>query len=251
MSKTRISKLFSEKQIASRRTTEKWVENKWISVDGEILGAPGDQIDPKSFILLNAKAWQELSDQVTIILNKPPGYVSTFNDPKHKHALSLIQKNNFYTPKNTKDSSYPMSYKDFEQAKLGPAGRLDALSRGLMIYTQDGTLAKKIIGEASTTDKEYLVKVSGVITDQKLKKLCYGLSLDGQKLKRAEVTLLNKNNKTLKFILTEGKNRQIRRMCQLVDLTVIDLQRIRIGKLHLDDLPEGQWQFLDPSKLEF
>lgn len=251
MTKIRISKLFSEKQIASRRTTEKWVENKWISVDGEILSSPGQQIDPKAFILLNSEAQQEISDQVSIILNKPPGYVSTFNDPKYKHALSLIEKKNFYKPKDPLKSSYPLAFKDFELTKLGPAGRLDALSRGLMIYTQDGTLAKRIIGENAITDKEYLVKVSGTITEEKLKRLCFGLSLDGKKLKRAQVTLLNKNSKTLKFILSEGKNRQIRRMCQLVDLTVVDLQRIRIGKLTLDDLPEGQWQFLDISKLSF
>ncbi|MCO5114482.1 MAG: pseudouridine synthase [Bdellovibrionaceae bacterium] len=247
MDKVRISKLFSEKQIASRRTTEKWVENQWISVDGEILKSPGQVIDPRSLILVNVKAQHEISDQVTVILNKPPGFVSTFNDPKYAHALSLIQKKNFYTPKDADTSSYSLSYKEFDPVKLGPAGRLDAPSRGLMLYTQDGTLAKKIIGEASEIDKEYIVKVRGSITPDKLKKLGFGLSLDGQKLKPAEVTLVNKDQKILRFILREGKNRQIRRMCQLVDLQVIDLLRVRIGKLHLNDLPEGKWQFLDPN----
>lgn len=248
MDKVRISKLFSEKEIASRRTTEKWVENQWISVDGEILKSPGQVIDPRSLILVNVKAQYEVSDQVTVILNKPPGFVSTFNDPKYAHALSLIQKKNFYTPKDINTSSYALSYKEFDPVKLGPAGRLDAPSRGLMLYTQDGTLAKKIIGETSEIDKEYIVKVKGSITPDKLKKLGFGLSLDGQKLKPADVTLVNKDQKILRFILHEGKNRQIRRMCQLVDLQVIDLLRIRIGRLHLNDLPEGKWQFFDPNK---
>lgn len=248
MSKVRLSKLFSEKQIASRRTTEKWIENQWISVDGDLLKSPGQVVDPKAFILLDAKAQKEVSDQVTVILNKPPGFVSTFNDPKYAHALSLIQKRNFYQPKDPKTSYYSLSYKEFDPVKLGPAGRLDAPSRGLMLYTQDGTLAKKIIGEESIIDKEYIVKVKGSVTDDKIKKLCFGLKLDGQKLKPAEVSVLDKDKKVLRFILHEGKNRQIRRMCQLVDLQVIDLLRIRIGKLHLEDLPEGQWQFFDPQK---
>lgn len=248
MDKIRISKLFSEKQIASRRTTEQWVENKWISVDGEVLASPGQTIHPHSFILLSPKAQEAVSDQVTVILNKPPGFVSTFNDPKYAHALSLIQKKNFYKPKDPERSHYSLSYKEFDPVKLGPAGRLDAPSRGLIIYTQDGTLAKRIIGEESTIDKEYIVKVKGSITEDKIKKLCFGLKLDGQKLKPAEVSVIHKESKTLRFILHEGKNRQIRRMCQLVDLQVVDLLRIRIGQLRLEDLPEGQWQFFDPQK---
>lgn len=241
MKSIRISKLFSEKGIASRRTTEKWFENSWIYVNNKLHTSPGELIHPLSLIFIHPDAFSEVQEQITLVLNKPPGYVSTFNDPKYEHALSLITKNNFYA---SKKSNFKISYKNFNNKNLGPVGRLDAPSRGLIIYTQDGTLAKKIIGPNANIKKEYLVKVVGEITEQKIKKLQFGLSLDGQKLKRAEVSIADPKSKTLKFILQEGKNRQIRRMCHLVNLKVEDLLRVQIGRLKISDLPEGQWAFV-------
>lgn len=242
--KIRIAKLFSEKNICSRRQAEKWIENGWVNVNGQGLTEPGQAVSPQSFILLNPKALSEKEEQITIILNKPPGYVSTFDDPKYEQALSLITASNFFVDKNQNAKDIKSQIQSLNFQGLGPVGRLDAMSRGLMIYTQDGTLAKKIIGETSEIDKEYIVKVSGVLTDEKVKKLCFGLSLDGKKLKPAKVSIVNKNNKTLRFILQEGRNRQIRRMCQLLDLKVLDLKRIRIGPFDLQNLPEGKWCFL-------
>jgi 23S rRNA pseudouridine2604 synthase len=124
--------------------------------------------------------------------------------------------------------------------KMAPLGRLDKDSRGLLILSEDGVLAKAIIGPLSEVDKEYIVKVLGEITPEKLALLRHGLELDGRKLRPAKVTAEGKD--TLRFVLNEGRNRQIRRMCSLVHLRVKDLQRIRVGPVELGNLPEGRWR---------
>lgn len=233
-SQIRISKLLTDQGICSRTKTEEWVEKKYIKANDKIILKPEHKIDVKDFILIDKRAIHELKDQKTIVMNKPKNFVSSFDDPKYKLALSLATEKNYVGKKYS-----PLHLKSF-----GVVGRLDADSRGLLLYTQDGHFAKSIIGENSTTDKEYFVKVKGKITDDKLSLLRYGLSLDGKKLKKAIVEKVS--DQQLKFILTEGKNRQIRRMCGAVQLEVIDLLRVRIGRIHLPKtLKEGQWLFLD------
>ena len=127
-----------------------------------------------------------------------------------------------------------------------PAGRLDIDSVGLLILTQDGRIAKQLIGEDTDIEKEYLVRVKyskpGRLPDQELKRLNHGLSLDGQPLRPAKVHW--QNDDQLCFILREGKKRQIRRMCELVGLKVLGLKRVRIGRVKLGNLPTGQWRYL-------
>lgn len=232
--KVRISKVLSLQNICSRKKAEAWVESKYIKINGNTLEKPEHKINPTDFVLIHKKAIQELKNQKTILLNKPTNFVSSFDDPKYKLALTLaVQKN--YAGQN---------YTDLDLKSFGVVGRLDADSRGLLLYSQDGSFAKSIIGENSSVEKEYIVKVKGKITPQKINTLRFGLSLDGKKLKKAKVETLQAQ--TLNFTLTEGKNRQIRRMCGAVDLEVIDLLRIRIGDIHLPkSLQEGQWIFLD------
>ena len=122
------------------------------------------------------------------------------------------------------------------------AGRLDIDSTGLLVMTQDGRVARQLIGEDTEIDKEYLVRVQGRLAPGKLELLNEGLSLDGKKLKRATVRW--QNDEQLQFILNEGKKRQIRRMCELVGLKVLGLKRVRIGQVRLADLPVGQWRYL-------
>jgi 23S rRNA pseudouridine2604 synthase len=132
------------------------------------------------------------------------------------------------------------------QTRLAPLGRLDMDSRGLLLLSEDGVLAKAVIGPESTLDKEYTVRVTGQVTEGKLKQLRHGLRLDGRQLKPAKVTVIG--DQRLRIVLTEGRNRQIRRMCELVGLTVADLFRVRIGPLQLGDLPEGRWRALTPEE---
>ena len=129
-----------------------------------------------------------------------------------------------------------------DEVSLPPIGRLDEDSRGLLLLSSDGVVAKAVIGPESDLDKEYLVRVTGDITEKKLKILRHGLMLDGRQLRPAYVSRMESHR--LKFILREGRNRQIRRMCEMVDLEVTDLIRVRIGPLKLDNLPEGRWRLL-------
>jgi 23S rRNA pseudouridine2604 synthase len=125
---------------------------------------------------------------------------------------------------------------------LAVAGRLDIDSTGLLVFTQDGRVAKQLIGEDSGMEKEYLVRVEGNLADSSLKLLNFGLSLDGKALKHAEVVWQNRDQ--LRFVLREGKKRQIRRMCELVGLKVTGLKRVRVGNVRLGELPTGQWRYL-------
>jgi 23S rRNA pseudouridine2604 synthase len=170
------------------------------------------------------------------------GYISHLDDDKaFTPAASLVTQDNFQVSKQ-KSSRNPR----FNNDGLAPAGRLDIDSSGLLVLTQDGRIAKTIIGEQSAIEKEYLVRVEGKLVSQGLELLRYGLSLDGYKLKHAEVEW--QNDDQLRFVLTEGRNRQIRRMCELVGLHVTGLKRVRIGNVLLGDLPSGMWRFLEEKE---
>ncbi|CAG0970427.1 partial Dual-specificity RNA pseudouridine synthase RluF, partial [Rhodocyclaceae bacterium] len=125
---------------------------------------------------------------------------------------------------------------------LAPAGRLDIDSTGLLVLTQDGRIARQLIGDDSDVEKEYLVRVEGRLDERGLALLNHGLELDGRKLRPARVAWANDDQ--LRFELKEGRKRQIRRMCELVGLRVVGLKRVRIGRVRLGDLPLGQWRYL-------
>jgi 23S rRNA pseudouridine2604 synthase len=138
---------------------------------------------------------------------------------------------------------------------LAPAGRLDIDSVGLLVMTQDGRVARQLIGEDSDVEKEYLVRVSygqrqkdvqSVFPPEKIKRLQHGLSLDGRALRPAQVSW--QNPEQLRFVLREGRKRQIRRMCEAVGLQVTGLKRIRIGQVLLGPMPLGQWRYLAPDE---
>ena len=237
----RLSKILSLRGICSRREAEYFIEKGWIAVNGRVIYEQGTKVDPDALIELLPEAERIQNAKVTILLNKPVGIVSTQPEKGYTAAIELIK------PKNCiKKTSGSFAF----LRKLSPVGRLDIESKGLMVFTQDGVLAKKIIGENAGIEKEYLVYVKGILDKESvIKKLSYGLSLDGKKLKRAEIKIVKYN--LLRFVLKEGKKRQIRRMCEAVGLEVTGLKRIRIGKILLGDLPEGKWRFLEKNESFF
>ena len=234
----RLSKLMSEKGICSRREADEYISQGLVRVDGEIISELGTKVSPNASISLETKALQQQKNLVTIILNKPIGYVSAQPEPGsgYEPAIRLVNdRNQFGNQKKILQRG--------DLQGIAVVGRLDIDSQGLLLFTQDGRLAKKIIGENSEIEKEYLVRVNGHLSDSDLKLLRYGLELDGKKLKPAQVEWINQDQ--LKFILKEGKKRQIRRMCESVGLEVRGLKRVRLGNLKLGDLPEGRWRFLE------
>jgi 23S rRNA pseudouridine2604 synthase len=237
----RLSKLMSAQGICSRREADVYIERGWVYVDGVLVNELGSKAYPTQKITLNKAARETQQARVTILLHKPMGYVSGQAEDGHKPAAVLFTAETHYSGDRTAQQYHPLQSKG-----LAPAGRLDIDSTGLLVLTQDGRIAKQLIGENSPIDKEYLVRVQGTLSEKNLALLNHGLSLDGRALKPAKVSWQNQDQ--LRFVLYEGRKRQIRRMCEMVELKVIGLKRIRIGKVMLGDLPPGQWRYLRPDE---
>lgn len=231
----------SEQGLCSRREADVYIERGWVYVDGERVNELGTKIYHTQKITLNKAAQNSQQARVTILLNKPVGYVSGQAEQGYKPAAVL-----FTAAARWKDDTSLQRFNPMQAKGLAPAGRLDIDSTGLLVLTQDGRIAKQLIGQDSLIDKEYLVRIQGQLSERGLALLNHGLSLDGEVLKPAKVTWQNQDQ--LRFILREGKKRQIRRMCDMVGLKVTGLKRIRIGKIMLGDLPPGQWRYLDENE---
>ena len=295
----RLNKRMAELGLASRREADAWIEKGWVKVNGKV-AEMGMQVAPDARIEVAKQAQGEQANQVTILINKPLGLVSGQAEDGHQPAITLVQPQNRWVEDNARFFFHGSQLKS-----LVPAGRLDIDSTGLLVLTQDGRIARQLIGEDATMEKEYLVRVvytgvhnaaaatsaaatygarplpragnpanpigtaaaaPGQITQlsriddddpvsqdvqsvfpiEKLRLLRHGLSLDEQPLKPATVEW--QNPEQLRFVLTEGKKRQIRRMCELVGLKVVGLKRVRVGKVMLGNLPVGQWRYLAPHE---
>ena len=207
----RLSKRMSELGLCSRREADEWIENGWVRVDGKVVATLGVRVSPHARIEIDPAAAQHQSEQVTILLNKPIGYVSAQAEDGYEPAMVLIRPENRWA-----EDPSPTRFKPGHLRGLAPAGRLDIDSTGLLVFTQDGRIAKHLIGHDSAVEKEYLVRVEGTLSDEGMKLLQHGLELDGVKLKPARVSWQNEHQ--LRFVLREGRKRQIRRMCELVGL---------------------------------
>jgi 23S rRNA pseudouridine2604 synthase len=237
MEKVRISKLMSEQGLCSRREADSYIERGWVRVDGQVVSELGAKAYPDQVITLERAAQAQQRTRVTILINKPVGYVSGQAEQGYTPAVALVNARS----RAANDRS-PLRFEPSHLRGLAAAGRLDIDSQGLLVLTQDGRIAKQLIGEDSDVEKEYLVRVQGRLGGNGLALLNHGLSLDGKPLRPARVAWQNEDQ--LRFILKEGKKRQIRRMCELVGLKVVGLKRVRIGRVALADLPLGQWRYL-------
>ena len=245
----RLNKRMAELGICSRREADDWIARGWVQVNGQpaVMGQP---VALNARIDIDRQAEQQQRQQVTILINKPVGYVSGQAEDGHEPAVVLVQPQNRWRECNSR-----MRWGHEQLRGLAPAGRLDIDSIGLLVLTQDGRVARQLIGEDSDIEKEYLVRVSygpesvnvqAAFPLDKLKLLSHGLSLDGQPLRPAQVSW--QNPEQLRFVLREGKKRQIRRMCEQVGLLVTGLKRVRIGQVNLGHLPVGQWRYLAPHE---
>ncbi|NDP38625.1 MAG: rRNA pseudouridine synthase [Rhodoferax sp.] len=258
----------AELGLASRREADEWIGKGWVRVNG-VVAEMGMQVKPDVRIEIDKQAQGQQAKQVTILVHKPIGLVSGQAEDGHVPAITLVQPQNRWREDNARFFFHPSQLKS-----LVPAGRLDIDSTGLLVLTQDGRVARQLIGEDAVMEKEYLVRViyqgdqgtpgstgqlsrideddpvstdvQSVFPREKLALLRHGLSLDGQALQAAKVDW--QNPEQLRFVLTEGKKRQIRRMCELVGLKVVGLKRVRIGNVMLGNLPLGQWRYLAPHE---
>ena len=240
----RLSKRMSELGLSSRREADDWIERGWVRVDG-VPAVLGQKVLPHNVITIERAATDEQAERVTVLLNKPIGYVSGQAEDGYEPAVVLVRPENRW-----RDDTSPLRFRREQLKSLVPAGRLDIDSTGLLVLTQDGRIAKQLIGENSLVEKEYLVRVQsmrgGRLPDSELRLLNHGLSIDGAALKPAKVWWQNEDQ--LRFILREGKKRQIRKMCEMVGLHVVALKRIRIGNVQLGDVPIGAWRYLGANE---
>lgn len=227
--------------MCSRREADAWIDGKLVRVDGEIVCVLGTRVHPDSVITIEQEAKRRQQSLITVLLNKPIGFVSAQPESGYPTAATLIKRSNHYR-------GDPIRFKSglSHQRHLAPAGRLDIDSQGLLVLTQDGRIARQLIGPDSGVEKEYLVRVKGIVDEGKLGRLRHGLELDGRVLKAAKVNETEPG--LLKVILVEGRKRQIRRMCDMVGLTVTGLKRVRIGQIKLAGLPRGRWRYLGTSE---
>ena len=268
----RLNKRLAELGLCSRREADEWIAHGWVYVNGAV-AEMGVKVTPQDTVTVERAAQRQQDNRVTILLNKPMGYVSGQAEDGHTPAAALINPRTHW-----REDPSGLRFSPPHLRGLAPAGRLDIDSVGLLVLTQDGRVARQLIGEDSTLDKEYLVRVvyeggapvprhpdersaplqeiddrdpvstnvQAVFPREGLERLRHGLSLDGQPLKPAKVEW--QNPEQLRFVLVEGKKRQIRRMCEQVGLKVVGLKRIRMGKIVLGSLPVGQWRYLAPNE---
>lgn len=237
----RLSKLMSQRGLCSRREADKLIEKGLVRVNGELVNTLGVKFPEDVKIELTQRAQEMQDERMTIMINKPIGYVSGQAEDDYIPAVRLITEESHSETDQTGHRLKPSNFRG-----LAPAGRLDIDSQGLLILTQDGRIAKQLIGQDTELEKEYLVRVDVDVTDEQIEQLTFGLELDGKPLKHAKVRQLNEEQ--LQIILREGKKRQIRRMCEAVGLHVSGLKRVRVGELRLGKLEEGQWRFVLPEE---
>ncbi|ALL12492.1 pseudouridine synthase [Caulobacter henricii] len=227
----RVNKWLAQAGVCSRREAEALIADGLVSIDGETVEDVGRKILPGQTLVLADRATDKLDSSLTIMIHKPVGIVSSQPDPGQIPAVRLLKRETLW--------AHEAIIPNFSN-RLAPVGRLDMDSRGLLILSEDGVVAKAVIGPQSELEKEYRVAIMGEITEEKLELMRFGLELDGRELRPAHVEVIS--DQRLRVILQEGRNRQIRRMCELLEWKVVDLFRVRVGSLTLGDMPEGYWR---------
>ena len=234
MEKIRLQKFFTDNKIMSRRAAERVIEAGNVKVNG-VTAKLGDKVDPETDVVTyNGKVIKPITENKRyIMLNKPLGYVTTTSDEKGRETvLSLLG--------------------DVGE-RVYPVGRLDMYSEGLIILTNDGELTNRLTHPKHHMSKTYSVIIKGELSPDALHKLSSPMEIDGYKLKPVKVRIVSfKNGATnTLFTLNEGRNRQIRKMCEQCGLTIMRLTRISIGKLKLGELERGKWRDLTQSEIEY
>lgn len=218
----RLNKYIAQCGVCSRRKADEYIDSKQVAINGQIVFEKGTMVDElKDKVTVENKVITLEKNKIYIMLNKPEGYVTTsieqFNRPC---VIDLIK----------------------EEERVFAVGRLDMETEGMLILTNDGDFANKLMHPSKKMDKVYIAKVKGNITEEIIKKLRIGVDIGGYTTAPAKVEKISRDE--LQIIIHEGKNRQVRKMCEAVDLNVIHLKRIKIGKLELGNLKLGKYRML-------
>ena len=234
MEKIRLQKYMADAGLMSRRAAEDEIERGSVSVNGHVAFL-GMKVDPREDVITykGRRIKYEKREYTYIMMNKPRGYLSSTTDDRgRKCVIDLLEG---------------------VSARVYPVGRLDMISEGMLLLTDDGELKNRLTHPSHTIPKIYRVKVGGSVSEAQYEILTSALEIDGYKIKPVEVTIASEDESgtVMKMTLYEGRNRQIRKMCEAAGLTVKRLSRISIGSLKLDGLPVGKWRYLDEREVEY
>lgn len=228
----RINKFLAKANLGSRRKVEEFILNGDVKINGTICTDLGHQIDEeKDIVQYKNKRVIPEKEMTLIVMNKPKNYIVTKNDEFNRRTVYDL------LPEFAK--------------KLNPVGRLDFASEGLLILTNDGDLANKILHPQYKLPKTYFVTINAVLSEEEIQKLRDGVILDGKPTLPAKVYIRKVSDKhsEIKMTISEGRNRQIRRMIESLGHEVMQLKRIQIGEIHLENLPTGMWRYLTPEEV--
>lgn len=234
MEKIRLQKFMADAGIMSRRAAEEEIKNGNVSVNGHV--APlGTKVDPAldHVTYRGKRILNERRKYTYILMNKPRGYLSSTSDDRGRKCVTDLI--------------------DGVSARVYPVGRLDLISEGILILTDDGELKNRLTHPRHSIPKVYRVKVAGNVSEAQYDILTSPLEIDGYTIKPVEVSITGTDDSgtVMKMTLYEGRNRQIRKMCEQAGLTVKRLSRVSIGTLKLDGLPVGKWRYLEPDEVDY
>jgi 23S rRNA pseudouridine2605 synthase len=234
MEKIRLQKFIADSGLMSRRAAEKEIESGNVSVNGHV-ATLGTKVDPRNDAITyrGKRIKYEKHEYVYIMMNKPRGYLSSTSDDRDRKCVTDLL--------------------DGVNVRVYPVGRLDLISEGMLLLTNDGELKNRLTHPSHSIPKIYRVKVAGKVNNEQYDILTSDLVIDGYKIKPVEVTVQEEDETgtVLKMSLYEGRNRQIRKMCEQAGLTVKRLSRVSIGNLKLDGLPVGKWRYLDEKEVDY
>lgn len=239
----RVAKIIARRGLCSRREAERLIEEGQVLVDGRVVREQGCKAPPDAVIEIAAEGEAHLRRQLTVLLHKPPGVVSTQPEPGQVPAWKLLTAASAEKGVPAEVLAQVLA----DPASLSVAGRLDRASRGLLLLTQDGAVARQVIG-GHGLEKVYEVQTAEPASGEQIRKLKGPLRLDGKPLLPMRVRRLSE--RTLEFRLVEGRKHQIRRVCRHVGLEVVDLFRRSIGPFRIGALREGGWRLATPEELD-
>ena len=231
----RLQKYMAECGVASRRKAEEYILDGKVQVNGKIVTELGTKINPnKDVVYFNNRKIENEGKNIYILLNKPIGYVTTTKDQFDRETVLDLIKN--------------------VKGRVVPVGRLDMYTSGALILTNDGNFTYKITHPSHEINKTYIATIRGIITEEEVNKLKNGVKIDDYTTRPAKVKIMKtdveKNISRIEITIHEGKNRQVRKMCEAIGRNVMALHRTKIGDINVKDLKIGEWRYLTPKEVE-
>lgn len=231
----RINKYLAECGLASRRASEQIITAGRVKLNGKIVTDLATDVSEDDFVTVDGKRAQPIHKHIYLMLNKPKGYITSTNDEKgRKTVMDLLDKK-------------------FANKRVFPIGRLDYDTEGLLLLTTDGDLCNRISHPRNDISKTYVAKIENEVSEEELNKLRGGVILDGVKTKRCRITVLEFDGKLtrLEVVISEGRNRQVRRMFESINREVVFLKRVGVGELKLGGLGRGECRELKPNEIDY